>query len=493
MNLKMLERSLDQHQEARQTFFRDLKIVGAAVLAFQFLVFFRFVNLSEQQHQLGDEIAGVRTNLLAVQEIQAQLTRLQSGLRTNTTTLIAELNATPLNLRSNIQHLEIGLNLFRGVPALSGGPPPPPGPDGSALQPIPINVPNAAFSPMQQRMDIATPPAFTFLAGLNTNEIQWLHGRSWNDGEFQKLVTALVERQIIQPKFKELDETRRSLLLEPFARGQKDLLALTNAWAILEPKGIHAENLRTNLDQVFASMSALRFDAPKTSDWWQTFGGKEAFIGERRLNVENIKMGAEKALLAPASEFERLANQMQEFIRQGEERAKKFAAELASLETRASAIQSLLDGYSKPLTALTLEPRKVMLYYPVVLAGLFCAFVIRFRRLQKRALWLANEYRQLGVTSDVLDACFNELLPARKSVFHAGRGRFAALILSLLIPPVLFIASILWLHGRASFLAEIPAGFYASAGACVAAAIAFAIRSAARSAPRHENKSDSRQ
>jgi hypothetical protein len=261
MNLKMLERSLDQHQEARQAFFRDLKIVGAAVLAFQFLVFFRFVNLSEQQQQLNGEIADARTNLVAVQEIQTQLTQLQSDLRTNTAALIAELNATPLKLRGGILDLERDLKIFRGAPT------PPPGLDRSSFQDFQmVQAPNAAFSPIQQRMDLATPAGFTFLAGLNTNEIQLLHDSSPNDGAFQKIVAALVERQIIQPKFKELDETRRNLLLEPFARGQQDLLALTNAWAILERNGVHPENLRTNLEQVFVSMSALQFAAPKTSE-----------------------------------------------------------------------------------------------------------------------------------------------------------------------------------------------------------------------------------
>src|ERR1017187_1305830 len=125
MSLKMLERSLDQHQEARQTFFRDLKIVGTAVIAFQFMVFFRFINLSEQQHQLNGEISGARTNLVAVQEIQSQLTLLQSALRTNATALINELNATPLNLRNDILHLEADLRTFRGASSL---PPAPLGP-----------------------------------------------------------------------------------------------------------------------------------------------------------------------------------------------------------------------------------------------------------------------------------------------------------------------------------------------------------------------------
>jgi hypothetical protein len=504
MNLKMLERSLDQHQEARRTFFRDLKIVGAAVLAFQFMVFFRFVNLSEQQHQLGGEIADARTNLVAVQEIQTQLALLQSALRTNTAALLAELNTTPLKLRNQILDLERDLNIFRGAPSLPGATALPSPPGGSSFQPIQMQappvqmqmqapVPNAAFSPMQQRLDLETPaPGFAFLAGLNTNEIQSLHDGSPNDGAFQQIVTSLVERDIIKPKFQELDETRRNLLLQPFARGQKSLLALTNSWAILERNGVHSENLRTNLEQVFASMSALRFDAPKTSDWWQTFGGKESFIGERRLNVENITMDAQTALLSPAREFDLLANQMAGFIHQDEERQKEFAAALTALETRAGAIQSLLESYSKPMAALTLEPRQVMLYYPVVLAGLFCAFVIRFWLLQKRALWLANAYRQLGVTSEVLEACFNELLTLRKSVFNSGKGRIAFLMMLLVIPPALFVASVLWIFGRASFLAEIPAGFYVIAGTCIAAGIAFAIRSAARSAPLRENKSDDR-
>ncbi len=70
LDLKFLERSLQQQESARQAFFRDVKIASLLFLAFQFVIFSRFINLHEHGLRLDAQIASLRIDQQALGEVQ---------------------------------------------------------------------------------------------------------------------------------------------------------------------------------------------------------------------------------------------------------------------------------------------------------------------------------------------------------------------------------------------------------------------------------------
>ena len=77
LDLKFLERSLQQEEGARKVFFRDLKIATVLLLAFQFMVFFVFIDLNDQRLALELQVTQLRADQKALSEVQAQLVLLE--------------------------------------------------------------------------------------------------------------------------------------------------------------------------------------------------------------------------------------------------------------------------------------------------------------------------------------------------------------------------------------------------------------------------------
>src|SRR5258708_12453474 len=80
----MLERAAERHDDARSNFFRDLKIAGVVLLVFQFLVFFKFANLSDERLEVRNRLAKAETNQVALAAVQSALGSIKTILETAT-------------------------------------------------------------------------------------------------------------------------------------------------------------------------------------------------------------------------------------------------------------------------------------------------------------------------------------------------------------------------------------------------------------------------
>ena len=102
LDLKLLDGSLDRLENARSTFSRDLKIAAVLVLGFQFVIFFRFIDLNERQIGLDGEVRQLQDDQKAFVVIQAQLGDLQGDLQKGKGRLSERLQNLPSAMRTQI-------------------------------------------------------------------------------------------------------------------------------------------------------------------------------------------------------------------------------------------------------------------------------------------------------------------------------------------------------------------------------------------------------
>src|SRR5438876_507520 len=79
--LKFFERAVERQEGERGAFFRDFKLATAALLAFQFVIFFRFIDLDERRVAVETTIQHFHADQASLDEVHAQLASLRETLR----------------------------------------------------------------------------------------------------------------------------------------------------------------------------------------------------------------------------------------------------------------------------------------------------------------------------------------------------------------------------------------------------------------------------
>ena len=102
LDLKLLDRSLEAHAAERQGFVRDLKIVVAAVFLFQFGVFFRYVDLSDQGQKIAAEAEEVADARAALKSVQDGLGAMGDLLEKGGAKVADDIKRAPAELRGKI-------------------------------------------------------------------------------------------------------------------------------------------------------------------------------------------------------------------------------------------------------------------------------------------------------------------------------------------------------------------------------------------------------
>lgn len=102
LNLKFLERSLQQYADVSHAFFRDLKIAAIVLLAFQIVIFFRFVDLHERGAHLDQQLTQLRNDRKAFGEVQMNLISLKEVLPAGRQKLTESISKTPDTLKDQI-------------------------------------------------------------------------------------------------------------------------------------------------------------------------------------------------------------------------------------------------------------------------------------------------------------------------------------------------------------------------------------------------------
>jgi hypothetical protein len=447
LNLKLLDRSVERHEDNRASFFRDLKFVSLALLVFQFLFFFKYCGLSDERLKARAELKSAVANQTALASVRSNIDKIRGVLKNGTDQLTIFLSRVPSDISGQLSQLAKGLDTFR-------------------QQPLPVPKKRSQFfqsnaASVEQHGDDNARTASgsldgIFLAGLTNPEKTMLHDDSDEGPEYQTLVTRIIESNIIQPKFRSLNAMKETCLLRPLVDGMSDLRSLTNELATLRKNGANVDDWLTHVENVATLAGRLNFSPPASNQWWSSRQAKEAFAHGAQLDMAAIGRQAGEALSGPQNDMNSLSQKMETAVVGLKREAERIDAGLQKLQTNSNAIDSLIESYAKPLAAVALEPKDLVFYYPVILSAVIFTFTIRLILLRQRARVLAGAYKQLGLSKNVATVCFRDLpeLPDGET----SRGRLMSIFWAL---PICFaVASFLWILLSKSLNDEAPRLLY---------------------------------
>ena len=455
LNLTLLERSLEEHEHARANLSRDLKLAVVLLLAFQFFVFFRFANLSDQQFELQPQLEQAEANQQALLKVRGAVEKIETTLKNGTAQLATTLGELPQQIRNELGKLDQDLTAFRSEPL------PPLRDERPMLQMQQLQIANA-------NIDAAQPSVgrdeSRFFAELAPAEREQLHGAEASSPIFRERVVRIVENQIIDPAFVDLNARAEALVVNPLTAGLAELRQQTGALATLEATGANVESWLLNADQVVTIAKGLIFSPPKEVDWWTSAVAKGNFADAAKLDTAKIADEAQAALSRSDTELKLLAERMALALNNLRQQGTQIDAELKQLQEHALALEGLIEGYAKPLAVLALEPKHLVIFYPIVLAAIVSVFAVRQVLLRRRAGTLADAYRELGVSARILAVYFTEL-PAvrddRENTARPTRVLMRRLAGWLWVIPVAFaVASFAWVLASKSLSNEAPRFLY---------------------------------
>ena len=190
LNLTLLERSLEEHEHARANLSRDLKLAVVLLLAFQFFVFFRFANLSDQQFELQPQLEQAEANQQALLKVRGAVEKIETTLKNGTAQLATTLGELPQQIRNELGKLDQDLTAFRSEPL------PPLRDERPMLQMQQLQIANA-------NIDAAQPSVgrdeSRFFAELAPAEREQLHGAEASSPIFRERVVRIVENRSSSP------------------------------------------------------------------------------------------------------------------------------------------------------------------------------------------------------------------------------------------------------------------------------------------------------
>lgn len=455
LNLTLLERSLEEHEHARSNLSRDLKVAVVLLIAFQFFVFFRFAKLSDQRFELQPQLAQAEAQHQALVEIREAVEKIETTLKAGTADLATTLGDLPQRIRNDLGELDKDLTAFQSQPLSQR--------DARPMQQMQMQqqIPNAAFNAVRPDRDGS---ASRFFADLTSEESEALHAAEASSPVFRERVVHIVEHQIIEPAFVRLNQRAEELVVKPLETGLAELHQQTAALATLKTSGANVEGWLENAEQVVAVAKGLRFSPPSEVDWWTSAVAKGAFADAAKLDTTRIAEEARSALSRPDAELKLLAEKMESALTSLRQQSTRIDAELTQLREHALSLEGLIEGYAKPLAVLALEPKDLVIFYPVILAAIVSVFALRQVLLRRRAATLAQTYRELGVSARVLAVYFTELPAARddddtfsRSAFWRMR-RFAGWL--WVIPVGFAMMSFAWVLASKSLGGEAPRLLY---------------------------------
>lgn len=474
LNLKLLERSLEEHEHARSNFLRDIKFAVVLLLAFQFFVFFRFANLSDQQFELQPQLEQAEAHQEALVKIRGRVEKIETTLKTGTTELASFLGNLPQQIRNGLGKLNEDLTTFREEPL-------PPQRDERPMQQMQMQmqqIPNMAINAVQPSSGGIES---RFLAELTHAESKELHEAEASSPVFRERVVHIVEHQIIQPAFAELNDLAETLVVKPLTAGLAELRQQTAALETLKATGANVDGWLENAEQVVTVAKDLRFRPPTEVDWWTSAVAKGNFADAAKLDTARIADEARSALSRPDTELKLLAEKMESALASLRQQGTQIDAELKQLQEHALSLEGLIEGYAKPLAVLALEPKDLVIFYPVILAAIVSVFAIRQVLLRRRAATLAGVYRELGVSAHILDVYFTELPATRDRAEDSSRpvwGRVRRHAGWLWVVPAGFaIASFAWVLGSKSLGGEAPRLLYSLSAVVLVVACLILLRS----------------
>ena len=447
LDLELLDSSLRQQENARQAFARDLKIAFVLVLGFQFVIFFRFIDLNDQIISSARQIGSLQNDQKAFDDVQARLGDLKTVLQQGQSELSEQLKNVPSNLREQIVQFETELGELRRPPSAVGLIPPPP-------------------SPIQMPIQSPAPPKTLLVEGLSDADMKILTSSDFGNPAFEKVVARIVDDRIVRPAFVALNAEKEQLLEQPCRAKKAGLLsALQSHDRVLEEYGLKSGQVTEAVSQVQTQLDHLRFTPPRSDRWWKTLAGKMRMSRDLVIDTGHVGDQIGQELRSQQLRLESVGSQLTSLTQEGQAKKELIASQMQEVQDRYKLVQDRLQTYAKPLSVIAVGARDAVLYYPIIVAALFVYFTARYLLLYGRARQLAANYRDLGVPDDVLRVSLGDfpgVVSAHRPSVHLNNWFVLALGL---VPGLLGIISLHRILGSADLMKDAPLLLYRTAGA----------------------------
>jgi hypothetical protein len=215
--------------------------------------------------------------------------------------------------------------------------------------------------------------------------------------------------------------------------------------------------------------------------WWSSRESKAGFASEAQLNTTAIVGEATNVLSGSERDLKSLSQKMEMAVAGLKQEGGQIEAELAKLQTNANSIEVLIQSYAKPLAVVALEPKDLVLYYPVILVAIISMFAFRQLLLRRRARILAIAYGQLGLSNNILEVCFADLpepVQSERSLNPSAWARSPRRFVGLLwlVPTGFAATSFVWVLASKSLSGQAPRLLYLASALVLAATCVFTLR-----------------
>jgi hypothetical protein len=227
-------------------------------------------------------------------------------------------------------------------------------------------------------------PGFALSFDLDENTRQAIL-TAQNIDELRQVVLPVIEAQIIQPRFEELNAYWVNDAAPQLIETCNAALAAIDQKAASFPEGAALwEQARTNLKETIQVVSELRFQPPTDDpEWWTTVAGKRAVL-EDIFQAANDQLSAVSGSTPIAALNRRIAS----IVAEQDNIASELKQELDEVEQNFKDQQSKLATLGKPFEFISLDLAFVVSMFPLLL-GLVLATI---------TVWPAYRLRELAWT-----------------------------------------------------------------------------------------------
>lgn len=493
LDLKFFEHLLQQLTGRRRIFFRDLKVAALLLIAFQFVIFFRFINLSDSAIKLNDQKTKIEADKDAFNRVQDKFELMEKTIDSGSERIISHLDNMPRNLREKFKLLENFIKKLRSgeikfptfskkrsqdqafqgfkpksiAPSISVAPNTP-----TIQQKNPAQTGNLSMGAANAPAQISELEQQKALFPLYLSEAEWrlLKSGDTRKKEFKEAIKSIVNERIIPPMFAELRKIKKESMDEQFVRNKKQLLkSLENHKGILARFNVDTNNIRSQINTIQKELQTLQINEPASDNWWDTFAGKTAISELLAVNIDRSTDKFKGELHGAREKIESVGSELTTLINKTEKKMNEIENKKKDIEAKYKQLQLHLEKYSKPLPWIALKPKEAVLLYPVIFAFVFVFFVWRYLKLQRRAQHLEKMAMKFDVSNELLQFYFDSLFRLSRTIYEkkstigslVTRG-FIAILCSA--PAVLGLVSIYRIHTSLSMNKEYPLVLYAVSG-----------------------------
>lgn len=367
MDIELLKSMFLRARDHYESAIRWSFIIIVICIALHLLTFSQFVRFGKQLSHVQAEMdvfSGFKTN---VDEVDAQLRQLEKTL---TSDLDGRINTLLQELITDFEVLSQEVAQLRGEAVEATSPPP--------FFQGPVNE----------------TPATTFhLDERTVTQLQQAVSRQ----DLQNVVRPIIETQILQPRFDELNAAWKNDILPRITRQANTLNTYLQSHLPPLPEYTTTwEQIRTSVSQAVVVATDARFQLPTNRDWWASVAGKEVVLTD----IQNTVLAQVKQTIAEET-MTALQQQIEQALDQQKTLEQTLKTTLQRIADTFSKQQAQLTKLGKPFEFFSFDITSLVSKFPFLL-GIILAGV---------TIWPAYRLWEMAWTADLLAKHGQEPLP----------------------------------------------------------------------------------